>query len=647
MMSMEWKRVVIRDVDPEVEFGRFPIKRIVGDEVIVEAAIFADGHDALSCFLRYRREDEGRWRETEMQALYNDRWRGAFKVEDLGRYRYTLIGWVDEYRTWRHDLDKRIAAGQDISPYMSAGIEQIRAAAKRAQSSDAARLRDAASAISNNSDVGAVTAALNPEIEALMVRYADRTTATTYRELGVVVDRERARFSTWYEMFPRSCALEPGRHGTFKDCERLIPEIAGMGFDILYFPPIHPIGEAHRKGRNNSPIAAAGDSGSPWGIGGSEGGHKAIHPQLGTLEDFRGLLGVAKNHGVEIALDIAYQCSPDHPYVREHPEWFRRRADGTIQYAENPPKKYEDIYPFNMQCEEWKSLWTELKSVIEFWIEQGVSVFRIDNPHTKLFPFWEWMITDLKQRRPDLIFLAEAFTRPNIMYWLAKLGFTQSYTYFTWRNTKSELTEYFTELTETGVREYFRPNLWPNTPDILHEYLQHGGRPAFMTRLILAGTLAANYGIYGPAYELSENAPREAGSEEYLDSEKYEIKHRNLTDPRSLRPLITRVNAIRRENPALQSNERLRFHDIDNDQLVCYSKTTANRDNAIIVAVNLDYTNTQSGFVTLPLEELGIDPRKPYRITDLLTYASFRWQGPRNYIELRPHEMPAHILKVG
>ena len=348
---------------------------------------------------------------------------------------------------------------------------------------------------------------------------------------------------------------------------------------------------------------------------------------------------------MEIALDIAYQCSPDHPYVREHPEWFRRRADGTIQYAENPPKKYEDIYPFDMGCQHWKALWDELKSIVEFWIDQGVRVFRVDNPHTKPFAFWEWMIGDLKRKCPDLILLSEAFTRPNIMYWLSKLGFSQSYTYFTWRNTKPELVEYFTELTQREVREHFRPNLWPNTPDILHEYLQRGGRPAFMARLVLAATLGASYGVYGPAYEFCENTPWEPGSEEYLDSEKYEIKHWKH-DPRSLRPFIARVNAIRKENGALHSNERLKFHNTNNDQIICYSKTTASRDNVIIVAVNLDSTHTQSGFIDLPMEELGIDPSKPYRVTDLLTYAGFRWQGPRNYVELRPHEVPAHIFKV-
>jgi starch synthase (maltosyl-transferring) len=439
-------------------------------------------------------------------------------------------------------------------------------------------------------------------------------------------------------MFPRSC-------GTFKDCEAILPEIAGMGFDVLYFPPIHPIGESFRKGKNNARISRPGEPGSPWGIGGKEGGHKAIHPDLGTLDDFRHLVRKAKGNGIDIALDIAYQCSPDHPYAKAHPEWFHHRPDGTIQYAENPPKKYEDIYPFEFDSPFWRSLWEELKSIVEFWIEQEVHIFRVDNPHTKPFDFWEWMIRDLKKRYPDLIFLSEAFTRPNRMYRLAELGFTQSYTYFTWRNTKKELTDYFTELTQTELREFFRPNLWPNTPDILHAYLQHGGRPAFMARLVLAATLGSNYGIYGPPYELCETVPREPGSEEYLNSEKYEIRTWNRHDPASLRPLISRVNAIRKENPALQSNDNLRFHTIENEQLIAYSKQTVDKKNVVVTIVNLDPFWKQSGYMELPLEELGIDGRRPYRMVDLLTGEHFVWQGSRNYIELRPHEMPAHILR--
>ena len=624
------ERVVIRGVRPELECGRFAIKRVAGESVVVEADIFADGHDSIACVVRYRHEDDEQWLEAPMEALGNDHWRGEFTVEKLGQYIYTLAAWIDPFQTWYKDFLKRTAAAQDVTVDLQIGAALLKAAVERAKGADAKKLKHAAGALKPE--------AVDDRLAALASAYADRTAATHYKQLRVTADPLRARFSAWYEMFPRSS-------GTFKDFEAFLPEIAEMGFDVLYFPPIHPIGEAFRKGKNDSTKAKPGEPGSPWAIGGKEGGHKSVHPDLGTIEDFRHLVESAKKEGLDIALDLAYQCSPDHPYVKEHPEWFRQRPDGTVQYAENPPKKYEDIYPFDFETAGWRALWEELKSIVEFWIEQGVRIFRVDNPHTKPFDFWEWMIRDLKKKYPDLIFLSEAFTRPNIMYRLAKLGFTQSYTYFTWRNTKKELTDYLVELTQTEVREFFRPNFWPNTPDILHEYLQRGGRPAFMARLVLAATLGANYGMYGPAYELCENVPREAGSEEYLNSEKYEIKSRNLYDPTSLRPFISRVNASRRDNPALQANESLKFHSIDNDQLICYSKQSPDKKNVIVVVVNLDPVWPQSGFVRLPLEELGIDVRQPYQMTDLLTGATFTWQGPSNYVELRPHEVPAHILR--
>ena len=624
------ERVVIRGVEPEIECGRFAIKRAVGEDVVVEADIFADGHDSIAAVVRYRHEDDESWVEVPMEPLGNDHWRAAFKVDKVGPYIYTISAWIDEFQTWYNDFQKRVAARQDVSVDLKIGAALLKSAAARTTGPDARKLQEVGDHLHREEvDEGLAT---------LAAAHADRSNASHYRELRVTVDTVRARFSTWYEMFPRSC-------GTFKDCERILPDIAEMGFDVLYFPPIHPIGESHRKGKNNSTKAEPGDPGSPWAIGGKQGGHKAIHPDLGSPEDFRRLVKKAKTLGIDIALDLAYQCSPDHPYVKEHPEWFRRRPDGTVQYAENPPKKYEDIYPFEFNSSHWRELWEELKSVVEFWIAQGVRIFRVDNPHTKPFDFWEWMIRDLKKKNPDLIFLAEAFTRPNIMYRLAKLGFTQSYTYFTWRNTQNELTEYMTELTGTPVRDFFRPNFWPNTPDILHEYLQTGGRAAFMARLVLAATMSSNYGIYGPAYELCEDVPREQGSEEYLNSEKYEIKNRDLHDPASLRPFISRVNAIRKENPALQANDGLQFHATQNDRLICYSKSTPDKKNVIITVVNLDPTWTQAGFVELPTEELGIDVRHPYQMVDLLTGAEFTWQGPRNYVELRPHEVPAHILR--
>jgi starch synthase (maltosyl-transferring) len=486
----------------------------------------------------------------------------------------------------------------------------------------------------------------DPELAQLMARNGPRDFATRLdRELEVTVDRERARFSTWYELFPRSAAPAPGRHGTFQDVEARLPYVASMGFDVLYLPPIHPVGRDHRKGKNNAVTAAPDDVGSPWAIGAKEGGHKAIHPELGTLDDFRRLVRASRDYGIEIALDVAFQCSPDHPYVQEHPEWFRHRPDGTIQYAENPPKKYQDIYPFDFECRDWRGLWEELKSVFTYWMDQGVRIFRVDNPHTKPFTFWEWCLAEVRRAAPDVMFLAEAFTRPKIMYRLAKLGFTQSYTYYAWRNTKQELTAYLTELTQTDVAEFFRPNLWPNTPDILTERLQVGGRPAFMMRLVLAATLGASYGIYGPPFEHGWSAPREPGSEEYLHSEKYQIHHHDLARPDSLKDFIGRVNKIRREHTALQTNRTLQFLPIDNDQLLAYCKLSENGKEILVMVVNLDPQFRHSGWLELPLADLGLTER-PYQMHDLLGGARYLWQGPRNFVQLDPHVVPAHIFRL-
>ena len=642
-------RTVIEGVKPEIDGGRFAIKRTVSEEVVVEADIFTDGHDALSAVLLYRRESQPQWTKVPMEVLVNDRWRGSFRVTELGRYRYTLIAWADHFKTWRRDLAKKAEAGQDVLVDLLVGARLIEEAGRRASKEEGQILRKWAEDLRADAEPQSarIRLALSAKVAALMEKHPDSRFATTYeKELAVVVDREKARFSSWYEMFPRSCVSEPGRHGTLKDCEARLPYIASMGFDVLYFPPIHPIGRTHRKGKNGVPSGTPTDPGSPWGIGSQEGGHKAIHPQLGTLNDFRRFLDKAKEHGLEVALDVAFHCSPDHPYVKEHREWFKIRPDGTVQYAENPPKKYQDIYPLDFETEQWQELWEELKRVVLFWIDQGVRIFRVDNPHTKPFPFWEWLIQEVKQDHPDVIFLSEAFTRPKVMYRLTKLGFTQSYTYFGWRNTKAELIQYFTELTQTEVREYFRPNLWPNTPDILTEQLQHGGRPAFMARLVLAATLGASYGIYGPAFELCENRPREAGSEEYLDSEKYEIKHWDIDRADSLKEFIGRVNRIRRENPALHNDWSLRFHSVDNDQLFCYSKSTPDVSNVILVVVNLSHYHTHSGWVELDLDTLGLDPERPFQVQDLLTNAYYLWQGSRNYVKVNPHSVPAHILLV-
>ena len=637
------RRVVIDAVTPEIDSGEFPAKRSVGERVTVEADVFADGHDALSCVLRWRHESSQLWNEVPMVPLVNDRWRGEFMVGELGRYLYTVQGWVDVFETWSRQFAKRVEAGQDITQELEVAARMVEAAAARADGSDSNRLMAYAGAVRKGR--ATASSALGGELAQLMDRYADKSLAVTYsRELAVIVDPERARFSAWYELFPRS-AGDPGKYGTFKDVERRIPAIAAMGFDVLYLPPIHPIGHTHRKGANNSTTAGKDEPGSPWAIGSEEGGHKSINPRLGTLEDFRHLIGAAGEHGIQVALDIAFQCSPDHPYTREHPDWFKHRPDGTIQYAENPPKKYEDILPFDFETESWRELWDELLSIVLYWIDQGVTVLRIDNPHTKPFAFWEWLIGEVKRQHPEVILLSEAFTRPKVMFRLAKVGFTQSYTYFAWRNSASELAQYFTELAQPPVREFFRANLWPNTPDILTEYLQTGGRPAFATRFILAATLGANYGIYGPAFELCEARAREAGSEEYLDSEKYQIRAWDWDSPDSLRELITLVNKVRQENPALQSDRGLRFHPTENEQLVAFTKSTPDLADVVLTVVNVDPHHTQAGMVTLPIEELGIRRDRGYQAHELLSGARYLWNGPRNFVEINPHAIPAQIFR--
>jgi len=644
------ERVTITNMSPELDGGRYPIKRIIGDEIKVSANIFADGHEVLSAVLLHRTDKQSLWNEVPMRALDNDRWEASFRVSSIGEHVYACQAWIDAFRTWRRDMIKRVEAGQQASVDLLIGVDLIAQAAERALGAESKKLRTLADSVRANAerDPGyAAEQALDERVARLMDRYPDRRLASMYeKSLRVVVDREKARFSSWYEMFPRSCSTKPGRHGTFRDCIARLPYVAEMGFDVVYLPPIHPIGCVNRKGKNNSTIAAPDDVGSPWAIGSREGGHKSIHRQLGTIDDFRALVDATRQRGMEVALDIAFQCAPDHPYVREHPEWFHIRPDGTVQYAENPPKKYEDIVPLNFDTEQWRELWVELKDVILYWIGHGVRIFRVDNPHTKPFSFWEWLIVEIKREYPDVVFLAEAFTRPKVMYELAKRGFSQSYTYFAWRNTQWELKEYFTELTQTDVREFFRPNLWPNTPDILTENLQLGGRASFMARAVLAATLGANYGIYGPAFELCENRAIYPGSEEYLDSEKYQLRNWDLTRPDSLKDWIARINQARRENPCLQSNAGLRFHSIENDNFIAYSKSTEDRSSLIVVVVNLNPFQKHWSWLTLPLETLGLAEDQPYQMHDLLNDARYIWRGPRNYVELDPAVAPAHIFRV-
>ena len=653
------RRVVIEEVQPQVDCGRYPAKRILGDAVTITAAVFGDGHDHVAARLLYRHSSEDDWRTVPLTALTNDLWTAAFTVDKLGDWLYTIDAWVDHFATWCADLQKRIIAqnasnasgsasqSQDISLALLSGATMLGQIALRAKGDDGKLLADAASNLNLLAESTANTyqSPLSEEIIALAAKYPDLTFATRYRqELHLWVDRERARYSTWYELFPRSVSPDPTRPGTFADVKALLPDIAAMGFDVLYLPPIHPIGSAFRKGRNNSTVCTPDDPGSPWAIGSKEGGHKAIHPELGTLRDFDSLIVATEAHGMELALDIAFQCSPDHPWVTEHPDWFVIRPDGSIQYAENPPKKYQDIYPLNFESPDWRGLWEALRDVFTYWIRRKVRIFRVDNPHTKALPFWEWCITEIHKKYPDVIFLAEAFTRPHVMYSLAKAGFTQSYTYFTWRNTRDELREYFEEISKPPVADFFHPNLWPNTPDILHATLQDGGRPAFMQRLILAATLGANYGIYGPAFELCENVPIKPGSEEYLNSEKYEIRHWDRSASHSLAPLITQINQIRRNNPALHSDHSLHFHPVDNPNILSFSKSSG--DNRILVAINLDPTQEQAGWIDLDLKQLAIPHNENFEIEDLLTGIHYHWHDRSNYVALRPDVMPAHIFRL-
>jgi starch synthase (maltosyl-transferring) len=642
------KRVLIENLRPVVDSGRFPIRRSAGEQVKVMADIFADGHDHLAAEMLFRRQGESRWQSRPMQMGFNDEWQAVFKVPEVGRYEYTVQAWIDRFRTWLAAVGKKHDAGQALRLEMIEGARLVEAAAMRARESDRQWLLEKASLLSSmESDSEKIDLVGAPDFLRVMDAYADRSAMTSIPQiLSVAVEPPRARYSTWYELFPRSAADDPQRHGTFEDCMQRLPAIADMGFDVLYLPPIHPIGRTNRKGKNNAPQAGPDDPGSPWAIGAPEGGHRAIHPQLGDIESFRGLVAAARSHGIEIAMDLAFQCSPDHPYVREHPEWFRKRPDDSIQYAENPPKKYEDIYPFDFESEHAEALWQELLEVVRYWIEQGVHIFRVDNPHTKPLRFWEWLIAQIKQTQPQILFLAEAFTRPKSMYRLAKGGFTQSYTYFTWRNLKWEIEAYMTELTQSVAAEFFWPNFWPNTPDILPEFLQLGDRPAFVIRLALAATLSSNYGIYGPAFELCENEAKEQSSEEYLNSEKYQIRHWDLNQPGNLRGLIKRINRIRRENPALQQTRNLRFLTVDREEIIAYCKYTDDHDNIVLTAVNLDPRHTHAVWLHLPLELMGAATDQPFQVHDLVSDARYLWHSGSNYVELNPQVMPVHIFRI-
>ena len=646
-MLRAFPSAVIENLQPLVDGGRYPIKRIVGEDLLVEADIFKDGHDVVAAALKWRVLGKRQWRETPMTFVDNDRWRGVCTLYDSAIYEYTIEAWTDKFSGWRGEFTAKLGAG--ISELRSEALEGaalLEAASQRAHDrTDSARLLELSRRIckAGNTEINQI--AQSGELEMLMATYADRAGATQYAPVPrVVVDRPAAQTGAWYEFFPRSAEGRGDRGSTFRDCLPRVEDARAMGFDVIYFPPIHPIGHTNRKGRNNSIECEPGDPGVPWAIGSEAGGHKAVEPALGTLADFDWLQKHVRKRGMEIALDFAINCSPDHPYVKEHPDWFYKRPDGTIKYAENPPKKYEDIFPLNFRCENWRELWAEMKSIVLFWAKRGVRIFRVDNPHTKPVAFWEYLINGVCANYPDAVFLAEAFTRPKMMRALAKAGFDQSYTYFTWRNSKRELIEYFTELTETEMSEYFRANLWPNTPDILPFVLQDGGRPAFMIRVLLAATLSTLYGIYS-GYELCENEAL-PGREEYLDSEKYQWKERDWDRPGNIKDWITRLNKIRKENRALHFYDNLRFYHADNDAILFYGKMTPARDNIILVVVNLDPHRKQNSYIDVPIDQFGQMASDVYQVHDLLSDARYTWRGRQNYVELDPEIQPAHIFRV-
>jgi starch synthase (maltosyl-transferring) len=657
------KRIVIEHVTPEIDAGRFAAKRVAGEQVLVRADIFGDGHDHVEARLLWRKAGGRDWNTAPMLPLTNDRWEASFVVEETGGYEYTVAATVDHWDTWQDGLRKKLRAGQKIGVELLNGAVLLKAAADRAAGSDAKALQAASTQLKKNGDsltsleasghaeaerAGLCSVGLDPALSAVVARYPDAALETVYhRTLEVAVDRVRARFSSWYELFPRSQGPDAATYGTLRDVAAKLPYLAALGFDVLYMPPIHPIGRAFRKGKNNAVTAQPGEVGSPWAIGATEGGHTAILPELGTIDDFEYLRDEAAKQSIELALDIAFQCAPDHPWVTEHPEWFKHRADGSIQYAENPPKKYQDIYPIDFESEDWEALWDALCGVFLHWAALGVRIFRVDNPHTKAFPFWEWCIAEVKRQYPDALFLAEAFTRPRVMERLAKVGFSQSYTYFSWRTSREELTQYLTELTQTEQWEYFRPNFWPNTPDILPRNLQSGGQGSFALRVVLAATMNPSYGIYGGAYEQLVDAPFRAGGEEYLDSEKYEIKHWELSLENPIAQLIARLNQARSAHPALQHfDQSLRFHTVDNPQLLAYSKRSPVGQDCVLAIVNLDPVQSQSGWIYLDMQQLGLTDESSFTVEDLLTGASYAWTGPSNYVALDPAVQPAHLFVV-
>ena len=638
-------RVVIESIYPEVDAGRYPVKRAVGDLFQVWADIFRDGHDVIGAALLYRTADESQWQRTAMTHRDNDRWVGSFRLTRNTRYLYTIEAWTDVFGSWRRDISKKIEAGQRVELELTEG-RQILAAAARSDGAGAAAIRNAFERLTAASSSEEQTAVLLDEaLQRAMAKHGPREDNSTYfQTYELIADRRQAACAAWYEMFPRSQGTDPNRSATFDDCIRRLPEIRDLGFDVVYLVPVHPIGQINRKGRNNALRAGPGDPGSPYAIGSREGGHEAIHPDLGALADFQRFVDSCRELDMEVALDFAIQCAPDHPWVTEHREWFSFRPDGTIKYAENPPKKYEDIVNVNFYGPHRDALWRALRDIVFVWIDRGVKIFRVDNPHTKPLPFWEWLIREVQARHPDVIFLSEAFTRPKMMKALAKAGFTQSYTYFTWRNFKQEIIDYLTELTQSPCREYFRPNFFANTPDILPPILQKGGPPAFKIRLTLAATLSSVYGIYN-GFELCE-AMAIPGKEEYASSEKYEYKVWDWNRPGNIKPFVAAINRIRRENPALQELLNLTFWRADDDNVLFYSKITADRSNMVFIAVNLDPFEAHNVTLWFPIGEIGLGDADAFEAEELLTGAKHLWRGSPQHIRLDPNENPVAIFRL-
>jgi starch synthase (maltosyl-transferring) len=641
------ERAIIENVSPCIDGGRFAVKRIEGESVEVQADIFTDGHDKVNACILYRKTNQKNWQKAPMVNLGGERWQGSFTVDKMGMYEYTVQAWVDQPISWNYDTRRKIEGWQQVAVELQQGAQLLEELLPGVPKKEQVELKRV---ITLFKDPAAYEQATQLVVENKLLPYFQTWPLVKFPTLAqpilkLQVDRKKAVFGAWYELFPRSTADKAGKHGTFKDTIKQLPRLADLGMDVLYLPPIHPIGVQHRKGKNNSTTALPEEPGCPWAIGGAEGGHKAILPELGNLNDFKALVKSAVEHGIEIALDYALQCSPDHPYVKEHPQWFKWRPDGTVQYAENPPKKYQDVLPINFETDDWQALWQELKSILDFWIEQGVKVFRVDNPHTKSFKFWEWCIAEVQAAHPDVIFLAEAFTAPSTMKYLAKLGFTQSYTYYSWRENKHEMIQYLEELTKTEMREFFRPNFWPNTPDINPYYLQNGPEPLFLTRFFMAATLSSSYGFYGPVYEYMVSEPM-PGKEEYIDSEKYEVRLWDWTKTNKLTELIRRTNKIRRENAALQQTRNIQFLRVDNDQLIAYLKRDHSGKNLILCVVNMDPKQSQQGWINLPAESIGVYPDAAYQVSDLITGARYEWRGEWNFVELNPEFLPVHCFRI-